>query len=348
MITFYNEEHVQHEGRFEMFRGMLVPCYEVSARALRVVDELRSRKLGPIESAPILPVPISNLVHSERYLAFLKSAWSEWVSLDPENGQRDILGSVWPSRTLRSDIEPSNFAARVGLYSFDAGTPMTAGTWRATQHGAACTLAATAQVLTGQRAAFALTRPPGHHAGWDFFGGYCFINNAAIAAQSLRDGGARRVAILDIDYHHGNGTQTIFYGRPDVFYISIHGDPRTEYPFFLGHADETGEGEGLGHNLNLPLPRGAGFAQWREALARALASIASSRSDALVVSLGADTSEEDPISGFKLARGDFLAIGKALARTGLPTVFVLEGGYALDAVGPAVANVLEAFEQDAL
>jgi acetoin utilization deacetylase AcuC-like enzyme len=198
-------------------------------------------------------------------------------------------------------------------------------------------------VLAGERAAFALTRPPGHHAGMDFFGGYCFLNNAALAAQSLRDAGVRRVAVLDVDYHHGNGTQAIFYDRADVFFASIHGDPHTEYPYFLGYADERGEGAGEGCNLNLPLARGSGFAVWREALARALKAIAGFGADALVVSLGVDTFEGDPISGFGLRSADYLAVGEDIAAAGLPTVFVFEGGYAVAEVGINTVNVLEGF-----
>jgi acetoin utilization deacetylase AcuC-like enzyme len=189
----------------------------------------------------------------------------------------------------------------------------------------------------------ALTRPPGHHAGADFFGGYCFLNNAALAAQALRDSGAKRVAVLDVDYHHGNGTQSLFYERPDVLTVSIHGDPRTEYPFFLGHADERGEGDGFGHNLNLPLPAGTGFATWRSALMQALEHIGHYGADALVVALGVDTYEGDPISRFTLASDDYLSVGRDLASLHLPTALTLEGGYAVAAMGVNVVNVLEGF-----
>jgi acetoin utilization deacetylase AcuC-like enzyme len=188
-----------------------------------------------------------------------------------------------------------------------------------------------------------LTRPPGHHAGADFFGGYCFLNNAALAAQHLRDQGFARAAVLDIDYHHGNGTQAIFYDRPDVLFTSIHGDPHTEYPFYLGYADECGAGAGLGANLNMPLPRGSDFATWSDALTQALAAIASFGAQALVVSLGVDTFVGDPISGFTLRSDDYLHVGAQIAGVSLPTVFVFEGGYAVAEVGVNVANVLQGF-----
>jgi acetoin utilization deacetylase AcuC-like enzyme len=190
-----------------------------------------------------------------------------------------------------------------------------------------------------------LTRPPGHHAGADFFGGYCFLNNAALAAQHLRDQGFARVAVLDIDYHHGNGTQAIFYERPDVFFASIHGDPHTEYPFYLGYADECGAGTGLGANLNLPLPRGSDFTTWSGALTQALTAVTRFGAEALVVSLGVDTFVGDPISGFTLRSDDYLRVGTQIARANLPTVFVFEGGYAVAEVGVNVANVLQGFVQ---
>ncbi|MGV3570955.1 MAG: histone deacetylase family protein [Ramlibacter sp.] len=343
MRTFYNDRHPLHHGRHEMFRGELVPCFEVPARADFVLQELRARGFGSIEAPPAMEDAVLERVHAQRYLQFLATAWHEWIALDPRNAERDALPSYWPVRTFRTDVLPASFPARMGLFSFDAGSPITAGTWEAARHGAACAVAGAQRLLAGDRGAFALTRPPGHHAGSDFFGGYCFLNNAAVAAQALRDGGAARVAVLDIDYHHGNGTQAIFYERPDVFFASVHGDPHTEYPYYLGYADERGAGAGLGANLNLPLARGTGFAAWREALAEALRAIRGFGADALVVSLGLDTFEGDPISGFGLRGDDYLRIGEDLAAAGLPTLFVFEGGYAVAEVGVNTVNVLQGF-----
>jgi len=347
MITFYNDRHALHHGKLEMFRGALVPCFEVPARADYVLAELRRRGLGPVQAPPAAGDDVIRRVHAGRYLDFLAGAWDEWVALDPANAQRDAMASVWPVRTFRSDVLPASFAARLGLFSFDAGSPLTAGTWAAARTGADCAIAAARRLLAGGRAAFALTRPPGHHAGADFFGGYCFLNNAAIAAQVLRDGGVERVAVLDIDYHHGNGTQSIFYGRGDVFFASVHGDPHTEYPFYLGYPDEQGDGEGLGCNLNLPLARGAAFDAWRGALAHALQAIRAFGAGALVLSLGVDTFEGDPISGFRLCSADYLRVGEDIAAAGLPTAFVFEGGYAVDEVGINAVNVLDGFRQRA-
>jgi acetoin utilization deacetylase AcuC-like enzyme len=344
LLTFYNEHHGQHRGRFEFFRGELVPCFEKPERADMVVAELGRRGLGQIVTPHGVPLVSLERIHTPRYLHFLRSAWSEWLALDPANAARDALPSVWPVRSLRSDIEPDNFCARLGLYSMDSGTPLTAGTWIAAKTGADCAVNAAHALRLGERGTFALTRPPGHHAGADFYGGYCFLNNAALAAQHLLDDGATRVAVLDIDYHHGNGTQSIFYGRGDVLYASIHADPRSEFPFYLGHADETGEGAGLGCNLNVPLAPGSSQAQWFAALETACIKIASYGPEALVVSLGVDTFVGDPLSRFALHSADFLRIGERIAYLGVPTVFVLEGGYAVDEIGINVVNVLEGFE----
>ena len=198
-------------------------------------------------------------------------------------------------------------------------------------------------MLGGERAAFALCRPPGHHAGRDYLGGYCYLNTAAITAQAALDAGSRRVAILDVDYHHGNGTQDIFWERGDVFYASIHADPATDYPFYWGHADEVGEGEGRGATLNLPLPQGSGLEPFRRAQRVALEAIARFAPDLLIVSFGADTWEGDPISHFKLTTPDYAVLGRDIAACGWPTVVVMEGGYAVDALGVNVASFLGGF-----
>ena len=198
-------------------------------------------------------------------------------------------------------------------------------------------------MLAGERSAFALCRPPGHHAGADYMGGYCYLNNAAIAAEAARAAGRGRVAILDIDYHHGNGTQDIFLDRGDVFFASLHADPRTDYPFFWGHSDETGTGEGEGTTLNLPLPRGTAIRDYEAALDRALAAIAGFGAELLVCSFGADTFSGDPISFFALETGDYAPVARRIGALRLPTLIVMEGGYAVDALGGNVAAFLSGF-----
>ena len=347
MRIFHNAQHALHRGRHEMFRGRLVPCFEVPDRADFVLKELQSRGFGPVEAAPRCDDAAVTAVHAQRYVDFLAGAWDEWVALDPANAELDALPSYWPVRGMRTDLLPASFPARLGLFAMDAGSPIMAGTWTAARAGADCAVAAAHALTQGARSAFALTRPPGHHAGADFFGGYCFLNNAAIVAQALRNGGLEKVAVLDVDYHHGNGTQDIFHARGDVFFASIHGDPRTEYPYYLGHADERGTGAGEGANLNLPLPRGTGFDRWYEALGTALDAIRRHGAQALVVSLGVDTFEGDPISGFGLRGGDFNRMGEAIAALGVPTAFVFEGGYAVAEIGANAVNVLDGFLQRA-
>ena len=355
MKIFHNTSHHLHAGKQEMFRGKLVDCHEVPDRLDYVLAEVTRRNIGTVLS-PSESISDASLqaaleaVHSREYLSFLETAWDEWIALDPSNAERDALPSVWPlaqystqQHAFRLDAPPLNFAARLGQYAFDSGTPLTKGSYVAARQGAACALAAAQAVLAGERAAFALTRPPGHPAGPGYMGGYCFINNAAVAAQALRTAGKDRIAILDVDYHHGNGTQTCFYDRADIFTLSLHGDPRTEYPFFLGHADERGAGAGAGFNLNIPMPRGTSFATWFAALGQAIEAVGHYQADALVVPLGVDTFEGDPISGFKLKSADYFAIGQALSQLKLPTVFTFEGGYAVSEVGVNVANVLEGF-----
>jgi acetoin utilization deacetylase AcuC-like enzyme len=232
----------------------------------------------------------------------------------------------------------------MGLFSYDAGSPLTSGTWVAAREGAACAWSAAQHVAQGARSAFALTRPPGHHAGMDFFGGYCFLNNAAIAAQALRDAGCTRVAVLDIDYHHGNGTQAIFYDRADVFVCSVHGDPQTEYPYYLGYADERGAGAGEGFNLNLPLPLGSPDGPWLDAGDKALARIREFAPTALVVALGLDASESDPLQGLKVTGAGFHAMAGKIAGLGLPTVLIQEGGYLSDDLGRNLVQFLSGFE----
>jgi acetoin utilization deacetylase AcuC-like enzyme len=341
MKIVYNERHAEHAAQKEFFRGQLVDAFEIPARADFVLQALQASDLGPfVPVADHGRAPLER-VHAPAYLRFIEGAYAEWQAL---GGEGEAFPAVWPIRSLRSDVEPRSFAARLGLYSMDSGSPLTAGTWSAAYWGAQASLTALDLVLAGERSAYCLTRPPGHHAGADFFGGYCFINNAAVTAQAARDAGRQRVAILDVDYHHGNGTQAIFYDRPDVFFLSIHGDPQTEYPFFLGHADERGAGAGEGFNANFPLPAGASNAQWFEAFEQALARLEAFAPELVIVSLGVDTYGGDPISHFKLDEPEFRRMGERLAVLQRPTLFLQEGGYATAAIGRNVHAVLAGFE----
>jgi acetoin utilization deacetylase AcuC-like enzyme len=238
-------------------------------------------------------------------------------------------------------VDHDDLNARVGAHSFSSDTPITAGTWKAAYRGVQATLTALDHVEGG---AFALTRPPGHHAQSSCFGGYSYLNNAAVAAQAAVEAGQGRVCVLDVDFHHGNGTQEIFYDRADVLTVSVHGDPRTSFPYFSGYEDEIGVDEGEGVNLNLPLPAGTVFAGWSEALSTAFERIARHAPALLVVPLGVDTFEGDPISSFGLKTPDYLEMGRMIASLKLPTLFTMEGGYDVGPIGENVANVLEGFD----
>jgi acetoin utilization deacetylase AcuC-like enzyme len=339
MLTIYTDEHRLQDAKAELYNGRMVPAFEMPRRADYIIGRVREAKLG--EVAPprrFGKAPLAR-VHSADFIDFLAGAWEAWVD---ENGEIEALPGSWPAPGMRR-ILPEKIGAKLGYYSFDAGTPITSGTWRAASSAADVALTAQAE-LAGRGAAFALCRPPGHHAGRDFYGGYCFLNNAAIAAQACVDQGAARVAVLDVDYHHGNGTQAIFYDRADVFFLSLHGHPAQEYPYFLGYADETGDGPGEGFNANYPLRWGTGWADYAEALRRAAARIRAYGPDAVVVSLGVDTFKADPISKFKLESEDYLKIGAAIAGLGRPTLFVMEGGYAVEEIGINAVNVLLGFE----
>jgi len=341
MLTVYSTAHrLQHAT--ELKDGALIPSFEMPMRAETVLARVEKVGLGPVMAPLEFDCAKYTRVHSERYVRFLQQAWSEWSAA---GHQHDALPLVWPVRDLRSDIEPEFIDGKLGFYAMDAGVAITSGTWEAVRISANLALTGMTKLLAGEKGVFALCRPPGHHSAAEYMGGYCFMNNAAIAAQSCLDSGAARVAILDVDFHHGNGTQSIFYSRPDVLFASLHGDPRNSYPYFSGHKDEMGDGPGLGFNLNYPLAHGTAWDDYGAALAHACQKIADYKPDAVVVSLGVDTFKDDPISHFKLETSDFSNIGAKIARIGRPTLFVLEGGYMVDDIGVNAVNVLQGFEQ---
>ena len=331
-----SDDHLQHFPNGELYNGQLVRPFECPERVDYINAALDAA--GLVDEIPVEPVADSVLaqVHDPGYLEFLRTAWDEWTAL---GHSADMIPSCLPVRRMSQHV-PTHVDGKLGYYAFAAETAITSGTWQAAI--GAASLASTAQqaVSAGASSAFALCRPPGHHAAADYFGGYCFVNNAAVAAQGFRNDGVERVAVLDVDFHHGNGTQDIFYERNDVLFASIHGDPAFEFPYFLGHADETGSGPGEGFNMNYPLPPGTPFDSWLEALDDALAKIAAFGAEALVVSLGVDTFEADPISSFKLTSADFATYGRRIGAAGLPTVYVMEGGYAVEEIGINTANVL--------
>jgi acetoin utilization deacetylase AcuC-like enzyme len=339
VITVFTEEHLLRNAKTELYGGRLVPPHECPERAEIVIERVRTLRLGEITApsrfgrAPVLKV------HDPAFVDFLQSAWTEWVAT---GNQGEAIPDCWPARRM-SQRCPAGITGKLGYYAMAGETSISEGTWEAARAAADVAVTAASHIQRGARGAFALCRPPGHHAARDLYGGYCFLNNAAIAAQYLRDRGAARVAILDVDFHHGNGTQDIFYDRADVLYVSLHGDPAHAFPYFSGYADETGVGAGTGFTMNLPLPPGSGFSAWSQALTSALDRIGRFRPDALVVSLGVDTFEKDPISFFRLKSEDFSTYGAMIGACKWPTLFVFEGGYAVAEVGVNAVNVLTGF-----
>ena len=334
MRRFFSPRQLAHAPAVELHNGGFTAYAESPARAAAM-----AAALGSLEPPADHGEDAICAVHSPAYLDFLKTAPAKWLAAGRPG---DVIGYVWPV-VGRRPLTLSRIDALIGQHSFDASTPLTAETYDAAYWSTQSALSALAAVQAGDRAAFALCRPPGHHAGADYLGGYCYLNTAAITAQAARDAGTGKVAILDIDYHHGNGTQDIFYERSDIFYASLHADPATDYPFYWGHADERGAGEGLGTNLNLPLPQGTDGAGFRAAQTVALDAIAAFGPDLLVVSFGADTWEGDPISHLKLATADYPILAADIAARGWPTVILMEGGYAVDALGGNVAGFLQGF-----
>jgi acetoin utilization deacetylase AcuC-like enzyme len=334
MRSFFDPRQLGHAPALELHNGGFTAYAETPSRVRAILDAIGpTERPGDAGDAPILAA------HDPEYVDFLRNGFRLWREAGREG---DAIPYTWPV-VRRRPLRLERIDALLGRFSFDATTPLAEGTWDSVYANAQTAIAAARAVRAGERAAFALCRPPGHHAGRDHYGGYCHLNVAAIAAPLARDEGIARVAVLDIDYHHGNGTQDIFWERGDVFYASVHGDPATDYPFFWGHADEIGEGEGEGANLNLPLPRGTAVDGFRAAQAKALDAIARFAPGLLVVSFGADTWEGDPISHFKLATGDYARIAGDIAACGWPTVIVMEGGYAVDALGANVASFLSGF-----
>jgi acetoin utilization deacetylase AcuC-like enzyme len=341
MRTWYSEDHRLHFPQGELSGGELVTPFERPSRVEYVLRRLSERGFEPPRSSGPVDAPLLRVVHAEDYLGFLETAWREWRA---EGFAGEAIAGNYPARRMQTVRPPRHIDGKVGYYALASDTAIMAGTWPAALASAGSAQAAAVEVADGARAAFALCRPPGHHASRDQFGGYCFINNAAVAAEAMLSRGAGRVAILDIDFHHGNGTQDIFWERADVFFASLHGDPIDAFPYFLGHADETGLGAGEGSTANYPMPPGTPWDQWGEALDEALVRIGAWGADALVVSLGVDAFENDPISFFKLTSEDFSRAGARISRSRLPTAFCLEGGYAVDEIGINVVNVLEGFE----
>ena len=339
MKTFFSESHRLHFPQAELSGGQFVTPYERPSRIEYILNRLNDRQFKNIITPDAIDFESIRRLHDPNYLEFLDTAWGEWKAAGFAG---EVIATSYPVRRMSQRV-PNNIDGKVGYYCLSSETAITAGSWKAAQSSCASAQSAQREVAAKGGAAFALCRPPGHHAMSDMFGGYCFINNASVVAEMFRMDGAAKVAVLDIDFHHGNGTQDIFYHRDDVFYASLHGHPEDAFPYFSGYADECGIGLGEGMNANFPMRPGIGYDVWGEALQDAIKRIQDFGAEALVISLGVDAFKDDPISFFKLESEDFLRAGQEIAKLKLPTVFIMEGGYAVEAVGINTVNVLEGY-----
>ncbi|WP_420395180.1 histone deacetylase family protein [Nioella sp.] len=337
MKAIFDARQWRHDPRYFMANGAILPNPEQPAR----IDIL---KAGAEAAGCVFETPDDAglgaiaAVHTAEYLSFLRHIYPRWQRID--GAGEEVIPNIHPAN--RTDGYPKSAVGQAGYHQADTACPIAEGTWEAAYWSAQSAIAGADLIAGGERAAYVLSRPPGHHAFADLAGGFCFLNNSGIAAERLRTKGLRP-AILDVDVHHGNGTQGMFYRRGDVLTVSIHADPERFYPFFWGHAQERGEGEGMGANLNLPLPRGTGDGDYLRTLDTGLDRIASFGADVIVVALGLDAYEGDPFQGLGVTTPGFARIGAAIAATGLPVLFVQEGGYICEGLGANLTSVLGGF-----
>jgi acetoin utilization deacetylase AcuC-like enzyme len=342
MQIVYSEAHRRHATDDVQVEGHPLDSKDVPARADAILGAVQAAQWGPvIEPADHGLDPIL-AVHDADYVSFLQSAYDQSAAYFQEAGPV----FTWTFAVRHAARKPRGFLGLKGYYAFGWGTPILEGTWDAAYWSAQCALTAADLVRDGKRVAYALCRPPGHHAAADLYGGYCYLNNAAIAARYLQAEGSR-IAILDVDYHHGNGTQLIFFSDPEVLYCSLHAHPDEEYPYYWGDVDEIGEGPGEGTNGNWPLPRGTDDAGYLAALDEALAAIRRFAPCYLVLSAGFDGVADDPEGGFRLTMEGLQRISGRIAALDLPTVIVQEGGYLLDRLGENAIAFLRPFNDRA-
>ena len=339
-------ECLRHDPGAEVWIGMRTPAVEVPERMV-IIEQALGRAGHPIVDATPHDDSLLHAVHDPDLLTHLETVWSEWVAGGYlELGADRVVPYVFPTADVMHGLPvrvPGALHARVGRYCYDTMTLVGPGTWQAARAAVDCALTAVDLVSSRSvQTAYALCRPPGHHATRSSYGGSCYLNNAAVAAAGLRAQGHERVAIIDVDAHHGNGTQALFYERSDVFYGSVHVDPGAGwFPHFVGFADETGAGAGEGANLNIALPPGSDDEAWLAAVADLADRVASIRASALVVSLGVDAAADDPESPLQVSTEGYRRTGAILAGVGVPTVAVQEGGYHLPTLGPLVLAALE-------
>ncbi len=338
MKIWHSEAHQEHNNLSRAQNPHNMECPE---RVSIILAELQSRGLTNIVAPDTFSLEAILRVHDADYVTFLETVHQDWCA---EGNSGELLPDY--SHGAARGAVPRELYDRIIYYTLTAETTISAGTYSAARASADIALSGITEIYNGAPYGFALCRPPGHHAPFDQFGGFCYFNNAAVAAYHALKLGADRVAVLDIDYHHGNGTQTILEAEPNIFFASLHADTRYAYPYILGRSEEIGIGAAEGTMQNYPMPDYTGDDVWREALRSALERIRNYDPDIVLISLGVDTFIGDPISNFRLESDDYLHYGAMIAGLGKPTLFVMEGGYNLEYIGINVANVLEGFLQD--
>ena len=343
MKAFYSDEHWAHRPESFFYRAQMRPSPERPERAALLLEGARRAGLEPT-LAPDAGLDPIEAVHDAGYLQYLRSAAERWQALGP--GAMEVLPNVHPNRHMQPSRWAEHVVAQAGRYQADGAAPIGTGTFLGAKAAAHVAVAAANAVMDGASSAYALARPPGHHAYSDMAGGFCFLNNTAIAAEHCRRRGAQRLAIVDIDVHHGNGTQGVFYARGDVMTASIHGDPMEYYPYFAGFDDERGEGPGRGYNLNVPLARDTGDDVYLTHLDHVLEQAIASHPDVLIVALGLDASELDPLAFFRITTDGFRRIGERLGDCALPSVLVQEGGYISPVLSDNLYALLQGFQMN--
>jgi acetoin utilization deacetylase AcuC-like enzyme len=344
-----SDDCLRHDPQAELWVGVRTVGTEVADRVSVIRDATRAAGAPDVAAVPHDDAILST-VHSAELLGYLQTAWRDWEAsgLLDDPGQDRVVPYFVPMPEMRSGLplrEPVAIHARAGAYCYDTMTLIGPGTWEAARAAVDVALTAVGLVQAGAASAYGLCRPPGHHATRGSFGGSCYLNNAAVAAEALLAGGASRVAVVDIDAHHGNGTQSLFYNRPDVFYASLHVDPGAGwFPHVVGFADETGRDAGSGTTLNLPLAPGTPAAGWLRGLGAICEAVSAYRPDAVVLSLGVDAAAGDPESPLQVSAAAFVEAGRMIGGLG-PCVAIQEGGYDLAAMGDLVVAVLSGLDE---
>ena len=335
-MIIYSSVQRTHRPAYVVKQGKHSPSFDVPERIDSILSAVREMELGPVIVSDDVGLEPIRAVHDAGMIKYLATAHEQ------QNAEAGVSTPVFPTffPPPGQRRRPACFEGQKGFYCTNTGVPIDEDTWKAAVASAHCAVTGASYLRSGESRVYALCRPPGHHAGPDFFGGYCYLNNAAIAAHILR-GNGKRVAILDIDYHHGNGTQAIFYAEPDVWYGSLHVDPDTDYPFFAGYADEVGTGAGEGTNWNVPLSPGTGQDRYLSALDTLLARLIAFNPLWLIVSAGFDTYIDDPIGTFRLTTACFNEIGRRIRTLNVPTLAIQEGGYCVVDLGRNVVAFLE-------